>query len=317
MQHKTRSVRIANFGSYLPTSIASNEELSEKNKQSPDWALKNIGIQSRHISAPNELASDMAASCIRNMFSGHSGTALADVDLLILATASPDQQAPSTATITLNKLEASGIPSFDIAAVCSGFLIGLITAAQYIQAGMYDRILVVGADCFTKVTDWSRKDSIFFGDGAGAVLLEGSWDEAYKFQSSMVSDTTGVGNFEIPRNSIFFEMDGKEVYRSASSLVPLAIDQVLKSAGLSPSDIDIVIPHQPSIKLLQTIASSVGIPFSKFHTNMNSVANTVSGTIPIALYDAVRNEKINIGDTILFLSAGAGMIAAAAVMTWG
>ncbi|WP_434652292.1 ketoacyl-ACP synthase III [Pseudomonas sp. R3-56] len=316
MKYKGRGVKITKFSSYLPSRTVSNMELSKKNKQHPEWAFDNLGIKSRHISAPNELASDMAAACIKNMFQNKSDTLLSSVDLLILATSSPDQQAPSTATITLSKLEANGIPSFDIAAVCSGFVVGLITGAQYIKSGMYDCVLVVGADCFSKSTDWNRKDSVFFGDGAGAVLLEASWDEASVFESSMLSDVTGVAHFEIPKNSSFFEMDGKQVFKSASSLVPSAIERVLKNAGLHPSDIDIVIPHQPSIKLLQSIAISAGIPFSKFHTNMESVANTVSGTVPIALCDATAKEKINSGDTVLFLSAGAGMIAAAAVMTW-
>ncbi|KPB49635.1 3-oxoacyl- synthase 3 [Pseudomonas coronafaciens pv. oryzae] len=316
MKNSIRSVKITKSSSYLPSRVVSNYELSQKNLQPPEWAFDNLGIKNRHVCAPGELASDMAVACIQNMFKKNAAPKLSDIDMLILATSSPDQQAPSTATITLNKLEANGIPSFDIAAVCSGFLLALITGAQYIKAGMYDRVLVVGTDCFSKSTDWNRKDSVFFGDGAGAVLLEASWDDSCVFESSILSDITGVANFEIPKDSSFFEMDGKEVFKSASSLVPSAISNVLKTTGLNSSDIDIVIPHQPSIKLLQSIATSAEIPFSKFHTNMDSVANTVSGTIPIALCDAVEKEKINTGDTVLFVSAGAGMIAAAVIMTW-
>jgi 3-oxoacyl-[acyl-carrier-protein] synthase-3 len=260
----------------------------------------------------------------------NSGLSVNDIDLIIVATATPDRLAPSTAAIVQDKIGAYNAVAFDIAAVCSGFLFSMSVAAQFIASSVYDNILVIGADTFSRITDWKRRDCIFFGDGSGAAVIT----HAKKYEGFLAfrlyTDGRGKWNFTIPaggsempatedtvKNGLhYFVMNGKAVYETGTKVLSEAIFQVLKDTGLKISDIDLMIPHQPSIRVLEKTAEIIGLPFAKVMTNMDKYANTSGATIPILLDEVNRSGRLNKGDTVLFAAVGAGWTYGAAILRW-
>ena len=222
--------------------------------------------------------------------------------------------------------------AFDITAVCSGFLFGMSVASQYIASGVYNHVLIIGADTFSKITDWTRRDCIFFGDGAGAAVLtlsnvtEGFL--AYRLYTTtedrMLGFTIPGGGSEIPLtkeniddNHQYFQMDGHAVFESATTVLPKAINQVLEDTGLTVDDIDIMIPHQPSIRILKRTAELIGLPFEKVMHNMERYANTSGATIPILLDECNRAGMLKKGDIVLFAAVGSGWTYGASIIKWG
>lgn len=330
MKQVIRNVKIIGTGSYTPEKIYTNEYLATLVDTNDEWIYNNVGIKSRHIAEENETTSDLAAAAARNAIKD-AGLTKDDIDLIIVATATPDRKAPSTAAIVQDKLQAYNSVAFDISAVCSGFLYAMSVATQFIAAGVYDNILVIGADTFSKITDWTRRDCIFFGDGAGAaVLSHGNVNEgfmAFRLYTDSSQRKFGFtipgGGSEIPltkenldKGLQYFQMDGKAVYESAIVVLPKAINQVLNDSGLSIDDIDIMIPHQPSIRILKKTAEIIGLPFEKVMTNMETHANTSGGTIPILLDEIHKKGKLKKGTTILFAAVGSGWTFGAAILKW-
>ncbi|RZK64381.1 MAG: beta-ketoacyl-ACP synthase 3, partial [Pedobacter sp.] len=261
-----------------------------------------------------------------------AGLVESDIDLIIVATATPDRKAPSTAAILQFKLKAFNAVAFDINAVCSGFLYAMSVASQYIASGVYNNILVVGADTFSKVTDWTRRDCVFFGDGAGAAVISSSDDSegflAYRLytdsSNEMFGFTIPAGGSELPiskesldQGNHYFSMNGTTVYNSAIKVLPKAINQVLLDTGLSIDQIDFMVPHQPSIRILRKTAEIIGMPFEKVMTNMDKFANTSAGTIPILLDEVNKAGKITKGSIILFAAVGSGWTYGASIIKWG
>ncbi len=253
-----------------------------------------------------------------------------DIDLIIVATSTPDRLAPSTACFVQDKLKAYNAVAFDISAVCSGFLYAMSVGSQFIASGVYDNVLVIGADTFSKITNWNKRDCVFFGDGAGAAILSTANIMEGFLAYRLYSDGRGKYNFTIPaggsenpatkktiENKLhYFNMNGKEVFNTAIKVLPEAILQVLKDTGLTVDDIDYMIPHQPSIGILKKTAEIIGLPFEKVMTNMDKYANTSGGTIPILL-DELNNKKIiKKGDIILFAAVGAGWTWGASIIKW-
>lgn len=330
MKQVIRNVKIIGTGSYAPETIYTNEYLETIVDTKSDWIYNNLGIKSRHIAAESETTSDLATEAARKAID-NAGLTKDDIDLIIIATATPDRKAPSTAAIVQDKLKAYNAVAFDISAVCSGFLYAMSVATQFIAAGVYDNVLVIGADTFSRITDWSRRDCVFFGDGAGAAILShGNVNEgfmAYRLYTDSSQRKFGftvpAGGSEMPLNPQnidqglhYFQMDGKAVYESATCVLPKAIQQVLDDAGLTIDDIDLMIPHQPSIRILQKTAEIIGLPFDKVMTNMETYANTSGGTIPILLDEVNRNRKLGKGTTVLFAAVGSGWTYGAAILKW-
>ncbi|NLO72229.1 MAG: ketoacyl-ACP synthase III [Porphyromonadaceae bacterium] len=323
-----RNVKIIGTGSYVPETVYTNEYLESILPTNADWIYENVGIRERHIAAPDQATSDLAAEAGRRAIED-AGLDVKDIDLIIVATATPDRKAPSTAAFVQHKLKASNAAAFDLAAVCSGFLFSMSVASQFIASGVYNNILVIGADTFSRITDWSRRDAIFFGDGAGAAVLSSANVTegflAYRLYTDtseeMLGFTVPAGGSEIlltPENleDQFFKMNGKMVFRSAVKVLPEAINQVLKDTGLTIEDIDLMIPHQPSIRILQKTAELIGLPFEKVMTNMDKYANTSGGTIPIMLDEANKAGKMKKGDIVLFAAVGSGWTYGAALIKW-
>ena len=312
---------IKGTGSYVPPKILKNE-FFEAVGSSDEWIFKNLGIRERRI-AVGEVTSDLAYKAGLKALEG-TDVKPEDINLIIVATSTPDRQAPSTACFVQEKMGAFQAVAFDISAVCSGGLYGIAIACQFVQTGMYKNVLVIGADTFSTITDWERKDSVFFGDGAGAILLSATTEDKGFMDFKLHADGRGKLHFNIPAGGCeipaseetvknkqhFFQMNGKEVYNTATKVLPEVIDEILEANNLTSDDVDWVIPHQPSIRILQETARKVNIPFEKVMTNMDKYANTSGGTIPIVLDETYKSGKIQPGNLLLFAAVGSGW-------TWG
>lgn len=329
MKQFVRKVKIIGTGSYTPETVYSNKYMESIVDTKAKWIEEKLGIKERHIAATDQSTSDLAVNAAKKAIENAKLTK-DDIDLIIVATATPDRLAPSTATIVQDKIQAYNAVAFDIAAVCSGFLYAMSVASQYIASGVYDNVLVIGADTFSRITDWSSRDSVFFGDGAGAaVLTHGNGDEGF-IAFRLYTDGRGRNNFTVPAGGSehpateetikegmhYFQMNGRAVYDVAIEVLPMAINQVLSDTNLSISDIDLMIPHQPSIAILQKTAEIIGLPFEKVMTNMSKYANTSGGTIPILLDETNRAGKLKKGTTILFAAVGSGWTYGASIMKW-
>jgi 3-oxoacyl-[acyl-carrier-protein] synthase-3 len=330
MKQLVRNAKIIGTGSYVPEKIYTNEYIETIAPTSARWVYENVGIKKRHIAAENQATSDLAAIAGQRAIDD-AGLKNENIDLIIVATSTPDRKAPSTAAFVQHKLNAFNAAAFDITAVCSGFLFGLSVASQYIASGVYNNVLIIGADVFSKITDWTRRDCIFFGDGAGAAIITTSDTTegflAYRLytdtQKDMLGFTIPGGGSEIPltaenihKGLQYFQMNGKAVFESASKVLPKAINQVLSDTGLSVDDIDIVIPHQPSIRILKNMAESLNLPFEKVMHNMEDYANTSGGTIPILLDECNKRGQLKKGDIILFAAVGSGWTYGASIIKW-
>jgi len=329
MKQLVRNVKIIGTGSYTPVKVITNKYLETIINTSNAWIVENLGINERCIAADNECTSDLASKAAIKAIE-NAGLTKDEIDLIIVATATPDRLAPSTAAIVQDKIQAYNAVAFDISAVCSGFLYGMSVASQFIASGVYDNVLVIGADTFSKITDWERRDAVFFGDGAGAaVFSHGNINEGF-LAFRLYTDGRGKFYFTVPAGGSempateesvkkglhYFQMNGGAVYETATKVLPKAIYQVLADTGLSINDIDYMIPHQPSIKILQKTAEIIGLPWSKVMTNMDRYANTSGGTIPILLDEVNRSGKLKSGNILLFAAVGSGWTYGASILKW-
>ncbi len=318
---------IKGTGSYAPKNVVKND-FFESVGSSDKWIYENLGIKERRIST-GETTSDLAyqAGLIAIQ---DAGLKVEDIDLIIIATATPDRLAPSCACFVQEKLKASNAVAFDISAVCSGALFATATAVQYIKSGMYKNVLVIGADTFSTITDWNRRDAVFFGDGAGALVLSHTTQDKGFQDFILKTDGTGKEHFTIPAGGSekpasndtlssgehYFKMNGSQVYKTAIDVVPKCIDEILSKNNCSIDQIKYLLPHQPSIRILQEVARRVGLPFEKVKTNMDRYANTSGGTIPIILDETLKENTFETGDLLLFAAVGAGWTWGTALYKW-
>jgi len=313
----TNSVQIVGTGIALPDRILTNYDI--KRTLNPDidldWVEEKLGIRERRILDHDKQVSDIAAQAGSEALR-RSGFLPEDIDLLVLATATPDCQAPATACITQGKLGLRGAAAFDISAVCCGFLYAMVVAASFIQSGRSKRAMVIGADAFSRITDWTRRDCVFFGDGAGAMILGASTEPAAIFDAALSSDGKKYGLWNVGPGKAKFQMDAKGVFEQATMAVPDCIQRVLNRNRLTKEMIDVVVPHQPSMNMLRAIANQTGLPLKKFRVNLDRYANTSGATIPIVLHETACQQVVKSGDLVLFAAAGAGMTAGAAIYRW-
>lgn len=329
MKQLVRKVKIIGTGSYVPEKVYTNKYLESIVDTSDKWIQDTLGIKERRIAADNEATSDLAWRAGYNAVID-AGLSRDDIDLIILATATPDRLAPSAAAITQDKLKAYNAVAFDISAVCSGFLYAMSVASSFIASGVYDNVLVIGADTFSRITDWKRRDCVFFGDGAGAAVLSaGNVNEGF-IAFRLYTDGRGKFNYTIPAGGSempctpevlsqhlqYFQMNGRAVYETGTKVLPQAIFQVLSDTGLSINDIDLMIPHQPSIGILKETARIINLPFERVMTNMDKYANTSGATIPLILDETKKAGKIKNGSHILFAAVGSGWTYGAAIIKW-
>jgi 3-oxoacyl-[acyl-carrier-protein] synthase III len=329
MKQLVRNVKIIGTGYHVPDKVYTNKFITTLVETNEKWIQENLGIKERRIAAPNEATSDLAAAAGKKAIKD-AGFKPEEIDLIVVATSTPDRIAPSTACFVQHKLGAYNAVAFDIAAVCSGFLYGMSVASQYIASGVYDKVLVIGADTFSKITDWKRRDCVFFGDGAGAAVMTHCEDDTGFLAYRLYSDGRGRHHFTIPAGGSelpasdetvgnrlhYFQMNGKEVYKTATEVLPKAINAVLNDTGLSIEDIDYLIPHQPSIGILKKTAEILGLPFERVMTSMDRFANTSGGTIPIMLDIVNKSGKLKKGTIVLFAAVGSGWTYGASIIKW-
>jgi 3-oxoacyl-[acyl-carrier-protein] synthase III len=329
MKQKVFNIKIAGTGSYVPEKVVTNEYLEATVPTTAKWIYENLGIKERRVAAPGEFTSDLAAKA-GLMAIKHAGLSSSDIDLIIVATATPDRMAPSCAAIVQDKIMAYNSVAFDVAAVCSGFLYAMSIASQFVMGGVYKHVLIIGADVFSRITDWSKRECVFFGDGAGAAVMSASECEDGFFAFRLYTDGKGKWNFTVPAGGSelpasnetvesglhYFKMNGSEVYNTATVVLPKAITEVLADCNLTIDDISLMIPHQPSVRILQKTAEIIRLPFEKVMTNMDKYANTSGGTIPILLDEVNRAGKIKKGDILLFAAVGSGWTYGASLLKW-
>jgi 3-oxoacyl-[acyl-carrier-protein] synthase-3 len=324
-----RQVKIISTGAFVPETVVSNADLVKNIDSNDEWIRSNLGIKERRRVRNGQCTSDLAANAAICALKNANLSAL-QLDMIIVATATPDRIAPSTAAIVQDKIKAYNAVAFDISAVCSGFLYAMSIANQYIANNVYNKILVIGADTFSTITDWTRRDAVFFGDGAGAVILSHAGKDEGFLAYRLYSDGRGKFEFTVPaggseipttndsiqKNLHTFQMNGRAVYETATKVLPIAINQVLLDCNMKIDDIDLMVPHQPSIKILQKTAELIGMPFEKVMTNMDKYANTSGATIPLILHETYTAGKIKIGSKILFAAVGSGWTYGASILKW-
>jgi len=307
---KKYSVSIKGIGSYVPSTVLTNKDLSDQFGVDENWPELYLGIKERRW-VTDELTSDLGYMAALKALED-ANMDIKDIDLFILATSSPDKIAPSTACIIGEKLKLT-CPCFDVNAVCTGFLYGLNLSTSLIDSGAYKNILLVASETYSRITDKGHRDCVYFGDGAAAVVL--STSKTGWLSTKIYSDPTGKDGFVTPINSTFI-MDGKAVFKAGSTNLPIAIKEVLSKLEVNINDVKYLVPHQPSIKMLQSIAQSIELPFEKVVTVMDRYANIAAASIPIALDTVVKKGDIQNGDLIILSSVGSGWTWGAGIIKW-
>ena len=317
-----RYSRITGTGSYLPPRRVTNADLVAELAQSgiqtsDEWIVERTGIRARHFAAPDVTSGDLGLEAARKALEA-AGCEPQDIDLIIVATSTPDMVFPSVACILQNKLGANGCPAFDVQAVCSGFVYALTVADAMIQTGAAKRALVVGAEVFSRILDFKdRTTCVLFGDGAGAVVLEAS-DTPGILASDLHADGQYVGILCVPGNvsggevlgDPLLKMDGQAVFKLAVGVLEKAARATLAKANLTDADIDWLIPHQANIRIMQSTAKKLKLSMDKVVVTVDQHGNTSAASIPLALDHAVRTGQVKKGETLLLEGVGGGC-------TWG
>lgn len=306
--------KILGTGSYLPANRVSNDDLAKKVDTSDEWITARTGIKFRHIADEAEKTSDLAVESARRALAD-AGVAADEIDLIVVATATPDMQFPSTATIVQQKLGiTNGCPAFDVQAVCAGFMYALNTANAYIKSGMAKKVLVIGAETFSRILDWNdRSTCVLFGDGAGAAVL-GASDEPGILHSKLHADGNYLNLLNVPAQiadgqvcgSPYIAMDGPGVFKFAVKMLAKVADEVISEAGLQPEQVDWLIPHQANRRIIESTAKHLDLPMEKVILTVAEHGNTSAASIPLALDAGIRSGQIQRGQTLLLEGIGGG-----------
>ena len=322
------ALKILGTGSYLPSKIVTNEDLAKKLDTSDEWIFAHSGIHSRHIVGPDESTSTSAVRAARAALET-AGVDASEIDMLVVATCSPDYMLPSTASIVHKELGCAHACAFDVAAACTGFVYALELARGYLTLHPGTKALVVGAETLSRIVDWSdRASCILFGDGAGAVVVGSSDDAgesvchsylrtdgtgyAYLMRDGGVCDPAGSGMRPAPT----LRMSGKPVFQFAVKALPKVVERLCGEAGIATSDIDLFVPHQANIRIIDSAAKRLGISRDRVFTNIDSVANTSGASIPIAIDEAVRSGRLRDGMNVCLVGFGAGLTYGGMLTRW-
>jgi 3-oxoacyl-[acyl-carrier-protein] synthase III len=310
--------RIAGTGSYLPERVMTNADFAARGLETSDaWIRERTGIAQRHIAEKSQASSDLALEASRNALTA-AGVAAEELDLIVVATSTPDYVFPSTACLLQAKLGVKGSAAFDVQAVCSGFVYGLATADALMKSGQYKKALVVGAEVFSRILDWNdRGTCVLFGDGAGAVVLVSS-EKPGIHASVLRADGSQSGMLSVPGNvcggaivgSPFLQMNGQGVFKFAVRVLEESARETVAAADLRLSDIDWLIPHQANVRILEATARKLGLPAEKLVVTVDHHGNTSAASVPLALDEFVRAGKIRTGQRLLLQGVGGGF-------TWG
>jgi 3-oxoacyl-[acyl-carrier-protein] synthase III len=309
--------RIRGTGSYLPPRIMTNAEFAARLDTSDAWIRERTGIVQRHIAEKTQASSDLALEASRQALRA-AGVRAQDIDLIIVATSTPDYVFPSTACLLQAKLGVKGSAAFDVQAVCSGFVYGIATADAFIKSGRHSNALVVGAEVFSRILDWDdRGTCVLFGDGAGAVVLAADTKPGIH-ASVLRADGSHAGMLSVPGNvcggaisgSPFLHMNGQAVFKFAVKVLEESARETVAAAGMQLEDIDWLIPHQANVRILEATARKLGLPAQKLVVTVDHHGNTSAASVPLALDEFVRAGKIRPGHRLLLQGVGGGF-------TWG
>ncbi|HIM95489.1 MAG TPA: ketoacyl-ACP synthase III [Gammaproteobacteria bacterium] len=303
----SKFARIIGTGSYLPPKVVTNDDLSKTIDTSDEWITSRTGIKERRI-VTDESTCDLAAIAANNALE-MAGIDASELDLIILATTTPDKIFPATATMLQTAIGAS-CPAFDLQSVCAGFVFALTTAEQYIKTGAANKVLVVGSETLSRIVDWSdRSTAILFGDGAGAVVLSGS-EETGILHSKLFSDGNYLSSLQVSNNYInetgFIEMSGNEVFKIAVNRLSSLAEETLKECNMNSDELDWMVPHQANIRIISAVAKRIKTPMDKVIVTLDKHGNTSAASIPLALDTAVRDGRIQKGHNLLFEGIGGG-----------
>jgi 3-oxoacyl-[acyl-carrier-protein] synthase III len=326
-----RRACVAGWGKYVPTTVVTNFDLSRTLDTSDEWIRSRTGIAERRVAGPDEATASMATIAGRNALTV-AGVAPEDVDCVLVATCTPDYSMPATANLVQAGIGAARAGACDINAACSGFVYALAMADSCIRAGLFQTVLVIGAETFSRIVDWNdRATCVLFGDGAGALLLRAT-DEEYGLLSTTVGSDGSradlllvpAGGSKVPttvgtiRDRLhMIRMDGREVFRFAVSVLPRITAQVVAAAGWTLPDVDLFVAHQANVRIIQSAARSLGLPDEKVYVNVHRYGNTSAASIPIALCEAQEEGRLHDGSAVVLAGFGSGLSWAATALRWG
>ncbi len=321
-----RSV-VVGCGGYLPQKVLTNAELAQRLDTSDEWIRERSGITKRHIAAEGEMTSDLALAAAQSAL-GTAGISAEDIDLIVLATSTPDETFPATATVVQSKLGADSAIAFDVQAVCSGFVYALATADNFIKAGQVDCALVIGAETFSRILDWQdRGTCVLFGDGAGALLLKAATGQGTSADRGVLSthlhsdgrlhDLLYVDGGPSSTGEVgYLRMEGKEVFRHAVVKMAEVTVEALEANALTASDIDWFVPHQANKRIIDSTAKKLGINGNRVVVTIDEHANTSAASIPLALWVASHDDRIKQDDLVLIEALGGGMTWGSGLVRW-
>ena len=321
-----RSV-VQGCGSYLPERLVTNDELAKKVDTSDEWIQQRTGIRQRHIAAEGEFTSHLAIKASQRALD-HAGIKASDLDLIVLATATPDETFPATATRVQAELGMTRGAAFDVQAVCAGFVYGVSVADSLIKNGIASTALVIGAETFSRILDWNdRGTCVLFGDGAGAIVLKGENGGGTSADRGILANALHSdgrqhdilyvdGGPSSTRTTGFLRMEGKEVFKHAVVNMAAVVAEVLEKAGLEPKDIDWLVPHQANKRIIDGTARKLGLPAERVVVTVDKHANTSAASIPLALDTAVKDGRIKRGDLLLMEGIGGGLAWGASLVRW-
>jgi 3-oxoacyl-[acyl-carrier-protein] synthase-3 len=326
-----RSVRITGWGSYAPDRILTNADLEKLVDTSDEWIVSRTGIRERRVAAPHETTATLAAIAGKRAIAV-AGLQPDDIDLIVVGTLTPDYWMPATAVLVKEAIGNTRAVAFDVMAACSGFVYSYATADAFLRSGVYKNALVIGAELLTRFLDFSdRNTCILFGDGAGAVVLSAS-DEAGGGMGGMELTTDPDGAYmiwlpsggsksppseqTIARGEHYVRMEGRETYRFATKTLASSALKAIERAGWKPDEVDLFIPHQANIRIIESVAKGLNLSMDKMFVNLDRYGNTSAASVPIALAEAVNSGRVQVGSKVVFVAFGAGFTSGAAAVEW-
>ena len=316
-------VSITGLGVKVPDRVVTNDELSQYVDTSDEWIVERTGIRQRRIASDEEALSDLALPAARDALA-QAGLAGSDVDLIIVATVTPDMAFPSTSAIVADAIGATDAAAYDLSAGCTGFMYALAQAYGMLAGGLAHRALVIGGDVLSKILDWTdRSTLVLFGDGAGAVVLEAAPSQGF-LGFELGADGAGGTNLWLPGSGSrkfeapdrFVKMNGREVFKFATRILVQSAEDLLAACEVSIDDVDVYIPHQANVRIIDHATRKLGVPSDRVVINVDRYGNTSSGSIPLAMADAVADGRIAPGKLVLMTGMGAGLTWGSALMRW-
>jgi 3-oxoacyl-[acyl-carrier-protein] synthase-3 len=326
----TPQAHVVGWGKYVPQHVLTNDDLTQMVETSDEWIRTRTGISERHIASDDETTAALAIEAAHEAME-MAGIKPSELDLIIVATATPDYSFPSTACLVQDALGATRAAAFDMSAGCSGFVYGVSVAADLVASGAHHTVLVIGAETLSRIIDWQdRTTCVLFGDGAGAVILQGNGANGGILSSVLGSDGSGSDLLRVPAGGSrlpashhtvseglhFLKMKGREVFRFAVRVMPAATRQVLEMADLALEDVSLIIPHQANRRITDASIRTLGLPDDRIYSNVERYGNTSAASIPIALCEAVEEGRLQRDDLVVLVGFGAGLTWAATAIRW-